>query len=51
MSKLKLWCALYRSIGGIMADHVEVNVDASTSSSVGHTSSFSLDADLVGHVV
>ena len=48
MSMLKLWCALYRSIGSIMADQVEVNVDASTSSSVSHNSNFSFDADVSG---
>ena len=31
-----------------MADQVEVNVDASTSSSVSHNSSFSFDADVSG---
>ena len=31
-----------------MADQVEVNVDAGTSSSVSHNSSFSFDADVSG---
>ena len=31
-----------------MADQVEVNLDASTSSSVSHNSSFSFDADVSG---
>ena len=48
MSMLKLWCALYRSVGGTVAEQVEVNVDASTSSSVSQISSFSFDANVSG---